>query len=122
VDLGSRKGSVLSTLSGGQRHRVSLAVSMLHSPKLLFLDEPTVGVDPPLRANFWSTFKRKADEGMTIVITTHYMDEANNCDRIAMMRDGRLIAQGTPASIIERTRTGSLEGAFLELSRGKVVG
>jgi ABC-2 type transport system ATP-binding protein len=121
VDLRSRRSSVLSTLSGGQRHRVSLAVSMVHSPKVLFLDEPTVGVDPPLRANFWRTFRKKADEGMTIVMTTHYMDEARNCDRIAMMREGRLIAQGAPSSIIEGTGTTTLEEAFLELSKGGVV-
>lgn len=122
VDLGNRKGSILSTLSGGQRHRISLAVSLLHSPRLLFLDEPTVGVDPPLRARFWRTFREKARSGMAIVMTTHYMDEANNCDRVAMMRDGRVIAQGTPASIIERTHSHTLEGSFLSLSGTEVVG
>lgn len=122
VDLKARRDAVLSTLSGGQRHRVSLAVSMVHSPKVLFLDEPTVGVDPPLRANFWRTFRKKAQGGMTVLMTTHYMDEAMNCDRIAMMRGGRTIALGTPSSIIEMTGTSTLESAFLELTKGGATG
>ncbi len=118
VDLLDRKDFLLSSLSGGQRHRVSLAVSMVHSPELLFLDEPTVGVDPPLRSNFWSTFHEIKKSGRTIVMSTHYMDEALNCDRIGMMRNGGMIALGTPAEIMERTGTKTLENAFLFLARG----
>jgi ABC-2 type transport system ATP-binding protein len=121
VNLRDRRDAVLSTLSGGQRHRVSLAASMIHSPKLLFLDEPTVGVDPPLRANFWKTFRGMRDKGVTIVMTTHYMDEAVNCDLIAMMRDGRIIAKGTPAEIMTRNSAQSLEDAFLKLSTKEVI-
>jgi ABC-2 type transport system ATP-binding protein len=117
VSLQDRKDAVLSTLSGGQRHRVSLAASMVHSPKLLFLDEPTVGVDPPLRANFWRTFRSMRDRSVTMVMTTHYMDEAVNCDLIAMMRDGRIIAKGTPSEIMSRTGSPKLEEAFLKLSQ-----
>jgi ABC-2 type transport system ATP-binding protein len=118
VDLLERKDFLLSSLSGGQRHRVSLAVSMVHSPELLFLDEPTVGVDPPLRSNFWSTFRDLRKTGRTIVMSTHYMDEALNCDRIGMMRRGRIIALGTPTEIMGRTGTGTLEDAFLALVKG----
>jgi ABC-2 type transport system ATP-binding protein len=118
VDLLERKDFVLSSLSGGQRHRVSLAVSMVHSPELLFLDEPTVGVDPPLRSKFWSTFRRLKEEGRTIIMSTHYMDEALNCDRIGMMRNGRVIAVGTPDEIMKRTGTQTLENAFLSLAKG----
>jgi ABC-2 type transport system ATP-binding protein len=121
VNLLERKDAILSTLSGGQRHRVSLAASMIHTPKLLFLDEPTVGVDPPLRANFWKTFRGMRDRGITIIMTTHYMDEAVNCDLIAMMRDGRIIAKGTPTEIMSRTSVKSLEEAFLKLSSGEVT-
>jgi ABC-2 type transport system ATP-binding protein len=118
VDLMERKDFLLSSLSGGQRHRISLAVSMVHSPELLFLDEPTVGVDPPLRSNFWSTFQNLKGGGRTIVMSTHYMDEALNCDRIGMMRKGKLIALGTPPEIMERTGTDTLEKAFLSLAEG----
>ncbi|MFW3146909.1 MAG: ABC transporter ATP-binding protein [Thermoplasmatota archaeon] len=118
VDLYHRKDFVLSDLSGGQRHRVSLAASMVHSPELLFLDEPTVGVDPPLRARFWSTFSDLKKKGTTIIMSTHYLDEAMNCDFIGMMRMGRLIARGSPGEIMDRTGTNSLEEAFLRLAGG----
>ncbi len=118
VDLYDRRHFILSKLSGGQRHRVSLSASMIHSPKLLFLDEPTVGVDPPLRAGFWSTFNREKKKGVTILITTHYMDEARHCDRIGLMRDGKLIAQDTPQGIMDLTGTNNLEDAFLYLAEG----
>ena len=116
VDLLDRRDFTLANLSGGQRHRVSLVASMIHSPRFLFLDEPTVGVDPPLRAGFWKMFCRLKSEGKTILITTHYMDEARNCDRIGLMRAGRLIATGTPREIMRSTDTKNLEDAFLRLS------
>ncbi|MBN1390376.1 MAG: ABC transporter ATP-binding protein [Candidatus Thermoplasmatota archaeon] len=121
VDLYDRRGFVLSTLSGGQKHRISLAVAMVHSPELLFLDEPTVGVDPPLRAHFWDTFRKLKEEGRTVIMSTHYMDEAMNCDRIGMMRNGKLIALGTPVDIMRRTGSDSLEDAFLKMC-GEVDG
>lgn len=115
VDLYDRKDFVLSALSGGQKHRISMAAAMVHSPELLFLDEPTVGVDPPLRVKFWSTFRKLKEQGRTIIMSTHYMDEARNCDRIGMMRDGKLIALGTPDSVMRETGSTSLEEAFLRL-------
>jgi ABC-2 type transport system ATP-binding protein len=93
---------------------------MVHGPRLLLLDEPTVGVDPELRASFWEYFQRLKEGGVTILITTHYMDEASHCDRIGFMREGRLIAEGRPAEILEEAGTSSLEDAFMELS-GRVI-
>ena len=107
----------MSNLSGGMKHRVSLACSMIHEPKLLFLDEPTVGVDPELRASFWEYFDLLKRKGVTIVLTTHYMDEAQHCDRIALLRQGRLLAEGTPAEVIKSASAANLEDAFLALAK-----
>ena len=118
VNLRDRRECLVGELSGGQRHRISLAAAMVHSPELLVLDEPTVGVDPPLRASFWSNFRRMKESGTTILMTTHYMDEASNCDLIALIRGGRVIAEGRPGEILERTGAGDLEEAFLRLVEG----
>ena len=120
-ELHDKRNSVISELSGGMRHRVSLICSMIHKPRLLFLDEPTVGVDPVLRQEFWRNFNRLSKQGTTIVMTTHYMDEARNCSRIGLMRSGRLIDEGKPREILVRTKTDSLEDAFLALTSGEVV-
>jgi ABC-2 type transport system ATP-binding protein len=93
---------------------------MIHEPELLFLDEPTVGVDPELRASFWEYFDALKRAGVTIVLTTHYMDEAQHCDKIGLVRQGRLIAEGTPSEITRRTNTTNLEDAFLALARQQV--
>jgi ABC-2 type transport system ATP-binding protein len=121
IALEKWKDEPVSNLSGGMKHRVSLACSMIHEPKLLFLDEPTVGVDPELRASFWEYFNTLKSKGITIVLTTHYMDEAQHCDRIGLLRLGRLIAEGAPAEITRMTGTTSLEDAFLALSRREAV-
>ncbi len=117
VALSQRRDSPVSDLSGGMKHRLSLACSMIHDPKLLFLDEPTVGVDPELRASFWEYFDVLKKRGVTIVLTTHYMDEAQHCDRIALLRQGQLLAEGTPAQVTRSAGTESLEEAFLALAR-----
>ncbi len=117
VDLVDRKDSLVGRLSGGMRHRVSLACAMVHGPELLFLDEPTVGVDPELRVGFWKFFRKLASEGRTVVLTTHYMDEAARCDVVGMMRSGKLIAEGTPSELMSQSCTTNLEDAFLEFSR-----
>ncbi len=93
------RDALAGKLSGGTKQRLALATSLLHRPKLLILDEPTAGVDPPLRRAFWSYFKELNREGVTILITTHYMDEAERCDRLALMMSGRIVAQGTPGEI-----------------------
>ncbi len=117
VNLEDWRDTPISSLSGGMKHRVSLACSMIHNPELLFLDEPTVGVDPELRASFWKYFEALGERGVTVVITTHYMDEAHRCSRIGLLRQGQLIAEGSPAEITESTGCQSLEDAFLELAR-----
>ena len=117
VALQKWKDSLVSNLSGGMKHRVSLACSMIHEPNLLFLDEPTVGVDPELRAAFWEYFDLLKKKGVTIVLTTHYMDEAQHCDRIALLRQGQLLAEGTPLDVIKSAGTTNLEEAFLALAK-----
>ena len=103
ADLTGRDRQLSGTLSGGYRQRLALACALVHAPRLVFLDEPTAGVDPVSRRNFWGLIRRLADEGTTIVVTTHYMDEAELCDSLGFIYQGRLIAQGSPAGIKEDT-------------------
>ena len=117
VDLEDWKDEMVENLSGGMKHRVSLACTLIHQPELLFLDEPTVGVDPELRMSFWNYFHQLREKGTTILITTHYMDEARHCDRIGFMKKGHLIAEDTPDNLLKKSRTESLEDAFLVFSR-----
>lgn len=116
IDLGKWAGTVITNLSGGMQHRVSLAVALLAKPKLLVLDEPTVGVDPALRASFWAQFKQMQKDGTTILITTHYMDEAMHCERVGLINNGKLVAEGSPQELIHSSGTKSLEEAFLSFS------
>jgi ABC-2 type transport system ATP-binding protein len=117
VDLKDWRNALVSTLSGGMKHRLSLACALVHEPKLLFLDEPTVGVDPELRATFWDYFKALRERGATVIITTHYIDEADHCSRVGLLRQGRLIADNEPSTLKRETGTESLEDAFLKLAR-----
>lgn len=114
VDLSDRADSLVRTLSGGMKQRASLACALVHAPSLLLLDEPTVGVDPQLRATFWSYFRQMADEGVTLVISSHVMEEAERCDRLGFIRQGRLLAEGTAAALRQQTGSSSLEEAFLD--------
>jgi ABC-2 type transport system ATP-binding protein len=115
VDLADRRGSIVGTLSGGQRRRLSLACALIHRPPVLFLDEPTVGVDPLLRVQFWAHFRALADAGTTIVVSSHVMDEADRCDELLFVRSGKIIARGTGREIRARAGTADLEQAFLRL-------
>jgi ABC-2 type transport system ATP-binding protein len=116
VDLAGRAGTLASQLSGGLRRRLSLACALVHRPPVLFLDEPTVGVDPALRVQFWTYFHELARDGVTIVVSSHVMDEADRCDELLFMRDGRVIAQGTSEELRARAGTQDLEAAFLHFS------
>jgi ABC-2 type transport system ATP-binding protein len=116
VDLADRRGSIVSTLSGGMRTRASLACALVHRPELLLLDEPTVGVDPQLRAQLWERFRAMTAGGTTIVVSSHVMDEAERCDRLGLIRYGRLLAEGTAADLRRLAGSDRLEDAFLKLS------
>ena len=113
VDLSARTESPVNCLSGGMRQRVSLAVALLHRPKVLFLDEPTVGIDPELRLSFWTYFERLAAEGVTIIVSTHYLDEAKKCHRLALLRAGRVLAANTPRGLLEESGEAEFDEAFL---------
>ncbi|MEM0285743.1 MAG: ABC transporter ATP-binding protein, partial [Candidatus Methanomethyliaceae archaeon] len=108
LELKEFKDRLAGKLSGGMKQRLALAVALLHRPKLLILDEPTAGVDPPIRRAFWEYLRSLNKEGVTILITTHYMDEAENCDRIALMNRGKLIAIGSPRELKKMAFGGDL--------------
>jgi len=120
VDLYARRGSVVSTLSGGMRQRCSLACALVHRPQLLLLDEPTVGVDPQLRVQFWEQSRRMAAGGTTIIVSSHVMDEAERCRRLGLIQYGRLLAEGSPSEVRAQAGTQNLEEAFLKLAGEKV--
>jgi ABC-2 type transport system ATP-binding protein len=115
VGLWPRRKDSIGKLSGGMKQRVSLACAIVHKPRLLFLDEPTVGVDPALRVKFWEYFRSLTKKGVTIIISSHTMDDAAHCDRLAFLREGRVIAQGSPGELKQATGSpdASLEDAFL---------
>lgn len=116
VELADRANTIAGTLSGGQRRRLSLACALVHKPSVLFLDEPTVGVDPLLRVQFWGHFRQLADAGTTIVVSSHVMDEADRCDELLFVRAGKVIARGSGGQLRAAAGTDDLEAAFLRFS------
>jgi ABC-2 type transport system ATP-binding protein len=118
VDLSGAADRAVAKLSGGQQARVSLAVALLGSPELLVLDEPTVGLDPVLRAELWSLFHQLAATGVTLLVSSHVMDEATRCDRLLLLREGDLIADATLAELLVQTGADDVEEAFLKLVEG----
>ncbi|WP_205718274.1 ABC transporter ATP-binding protein [Actinomadura sp. WMMA1423] len=119
VGLGRSRHQSASTLSGGQLSRANLAVALLGAPELLVLDEPTVGLDPVLRQELWELFRELADRGATLVVSSHVMDEAGRTDRLLLMREGEILADGTPDGLRSRTGAADLEEAFLHLIHEK---
>jgi len=116
VDLGNWADHAVRELSGGMQQRTSLACALVHRPRLLLLDEPTVGVDPQLRVQFWAYFAALNAEGVTIIVSSHVMDEADRCHRLGFLRAGRLLAEGPPQQLRSMTGTATLEEAFLRFS------
>jgi len=115
VSLVERADQLVSSLSGGERARVALAAALLGRPALLVLDEPTVGLDPLLRRDLWDLFHRTAESGTTLLVSSHVMDEADRCDALLLLREGRLLAHGTPAELRATTGENDLDAAFLSL-------
>ena len=113
VDLTARATSPVQTLSGGMRQRVSLGCALIHEPELIFLDEPTVGIDPELRMAFWDYFAQLNQRGVTLIVSTHNLDEATRCHRLGLLRFGRLLAADTPAAIRKQSGQDNFEQAFL---------
>ncbi|MEU5526713.1 ABC transporter ATP-binding protein [Micromonospora chersina] len=117
VGLAGAATQLVGNLSGGQRSRASLACALVGDPELVILDEPTVGQDPVLRADLWARFHAMAAAGTTLLVSSHVMDEAGRCDRLLLIRDGRLVADDTPAAVRAATGVDDLEEAFLRLIR-----
>jgi ABC-2 type transport system ATP-binding protein len=115
VALERETARVVGSLSGGERARASLATALLGEPEVMVLDEPTVGLDPVLRRDLWATFHDLADRGATLLVSSHVMDEAERCDELLLLREGRILATGTPRELKDRTGAGDLDEAFLKL-------
>ncbi len=118
VALTEQSGQLVRDLSGGQRARVSLAAALAGRPRLLVLDEPTVGLDPLLRRELWALFRDLCEEGSTLLVSSHVLDEARHCDELLLLREGRLLAQLSPAELCERTGTQDMDAAFVRLIEG----
>ena len=118
VELSDWRDSMAEDLSGGMMHRLSLACSLMHDPEVMFLDEPTVGVDPQLRDSLWHHFQDLCMKGKTIILTTHYIEESRHCDLVGLMRDGKIIAEDAPRALMQKAGTETLEDAFLFFTRG----
>ncbi|HEX2619453.1 MAG TPA: ABC transporter ATP-binding protein [Phototrophicaceae bacterium] len=120
VDLTARADSRVRELSGGMKQRCSLICALVHHPEVVLLDEPTVGVDPQLRVQFWSYFKELNRQGVTLIVSSHVMDEAERCDRLGFVRQGKLLAEGQAAELRRHAGTATLEEAFLQFAESPI--
>jgi ABC-2 type transport system ATP-binding protein len=118
VDMADKSGSLVRNLSGGQKQRVSLAIALIGSPKLMVLDEPTIGLDPVLRDKLWQLFNQLVAHGTTLFVSSHSMDEASRCDDLVLIRGGKLLAHSSPAELMHQTGTKNIEASFLKLVGG----
>ncbi|HEV2474751.1 MAG TPA: ABC transporter ATP-binding protein, partial [Chthonomonadales bacterium] len=121
VELADRAYTVVSKFSGGMKQRLSLACALVHGPRLAVLDEPTVGVDPELRRSFWDYFAQLNKEGVTIIVSTHHLDEAARCTRLGLMRLGALLAEDTPLELLRQSGKDNMEDAFLYYAQRQEV-
>ena len=119
--LEEKRKAIVKNLSGGMKRRASIACALIHSPRIVFFDEATVGVDPVLRSFFWDYFRSLKEDGVTLVITSHVMDEAERADRIGLMRAGKLIAEGTPEELKKEHNAATIEEIFIKLSEGVII-
>jgi ABC-2 type transport system ATP-binding protein len=119
VELTDRRRSLVEELSGGMKRRTSLACALMHRPKLLVLDEPTVGVDPELRIQFWDYFEKLTQSGCSLLVSTHHLDEAWRCHRLCLLREGRVLVEGAPEELRAAAGAESLEQTFLHFARRK---
>lgn len=119
VDLTKNQKQLASSLSGGERARLALASALLGKPEILVLDEPTVGLDPVLRRDLWDLFHRLAEQGKTLLISSHVMDEADRCDFLFLIREGRILASGTPRDLKAQAHADDMESVFISLVEGK---
>ena len=116
VDLADRANDVVGNFSGGMKQRLSLACALVHYPRLAVLDEPTVGVDPELRRSFWDYFAQLNKEGVTIIVSTHHLDEASRCTRLGLMRSDAMLAQDAPEELLRQSGKDNMEDAFLHFA------
>jgi ABC-2 type transport system ATP-binding protein len=122
LGLAGSADELVGKLPLGWKQKLAFSVALVHEPKIVFLDEPTGGVDPITRRQFWELIYAAAARGTTILVTTHYMDEAEYCDRISIMVDGRIAALGTPAELKQKFGVGSVDDLFVRLARGTATG
>lgn len=118
LDLGNIQNTLISEIPLGWKQKIAFSVSILHHPKIVFLDEPTSGVDPITRRQFWNLIYKAAEDGITVFVTTHYMDEAEYCDRISMMVEGRIEAMGTLDELLTKYESKNMDEVFIKLARG----
>jgi ABC-2 type transport system ATP-binding protein len=118
LGLSDKANTLVKSLPLGWRQKLSFSVAMVHQPQIVFLDEPTSGVDPVTRREFWTMIYEAAHTGTTVFVTTHYMDEAEYCDRVSIMVDGRIDALGTPTELKDQFSASDMTGVFLKLARG----